>query len=82
MQKNSIYKKKKALNLKFMLNIADSQMLNYYAKLNNLSPKMAAKKIVHEFLINNVKIPEDEASNQLDLFTSRETNIFDYTGEE
>lgn len=49
-----------------------------YAKLNSLTEKTAAKKILKEFLANNVTMPEDELENQLSLFDPIETDIFDF----
>ncbi|MBQ7984507.1 MAG: hypothetical protein IJ250_02585 [Bacteroidales bacterium] len=57
----------------------DSILLDKYAKLNDLTKKTAAKKILHDFLAANVTMPEEVSGNQLDLFTPRETDIFDFT---
>ncbi|MBR1770017.1 MAG: hypothetical protein IJ748_06135 [Bacteroidales bacterium] len=64
--------------IKIKLNNKDSDLLRHYCKLNNLTSNTAAKKIVREFLNQNVKMPEKETENQLSLFNSIEMDIFDF----
>lgn len=65
--------------LQICLNAKDILLLERYAKRNNISMKVAAKKIVKQFLTDNVTMPEQVAKNQLDLFSPLQTDIFDYT---
>lgn len=65
--------------LKLTLSHKDMILLDRYARLNDITKKSAAKKILKDFLAANVAAPEVEAKNQLDLFSSRETDLFDYT---
>ncbi|MCQ2327284.1 MAG: hypothetical protein MJZ71_06935 [Bacteroidales bacterium] len=64
--------------MKIILSSKDFILLERYAKLNSLTEKTAAKKILKEFLANNVTMPEDELENQLSLFDPIETDIFDF----
>lgn len=77
-QKANISNKKKT-SLKLILQKKDMILLERYAKINKLTPKKAAKKILKEYLATNVSLPEDIAVNQLDLFSPIETDIFDFT---
>lgn len=78
MRKKTHLKKKKDTSLKIILSSKDFILLERYAKLNSLTEKTAAKKILKEFLANNVTMPEDELENQLSLFDPIETDIFDF----
>ena len=78
MRKKTHLKKKKDTSLKIILSNKDFILLERYAKLNSLTEKTAAKKILKEFLVNNVTMPEDELENQLSLFDPIETDIFDF----
>ncbi len=71
--------KLKAHKINISLNNKDTILLDIYAKTNNITPKTAAKKILKEFLSQNVTLPETVAKNQLNLFVSREMDLFDYT---
>lgn len=82
MRKKTHSKKKKQGSLKINLSNKDLVLLNRYCLLNKTTPKKASKKILHEFLSANVTLPEDIAKNQLNLFSPRETDIFDYLKEE
>lgn len=78
-QTNGKMKKNSSKSVKITLNKKDAFLLDRYAKLNSLTDKTAAKKIIKEFLAANVTMPEQVAENQLDLFACRETDLFDYT---
>ncbi|MBR1627150.1 MAG: hypothetical protein IJ681_08415 [Bacteroidales bacterium] len=65
--------------LKISLNRKDLVLLDRYARLNDMTKKTAAKKILKDFLAANVSEPEDVSKSQLDLFSSRETDLFDFT---
>ncbi|MBQ9313010.1 MAG: hypothetical protein IJ213_08210 [Bacteroidales bacterium] len=78
MRKKTHLKKKKNISLKIILSSKDTLLLERYAKLNSMSEKTAAKKILKEYLAANVTLPKDESENQLSLFAPRETDIFDF----
>ena len=65
--------------IKISLNRKDLILLDRYARLNDMTKKKAAKKILKDFLAANVSEPEDVSESQLDLFSSRETDLFDFT---
>ncbi|MGP1515479.1 MAG: hypothetical protein ACTTJH_05910 [Bacteroidales bacterium] len=71
--------KRKSQTINISLNNKEIVLLNRYSKLNDMTKKSAIKKIIKEFLLANVSMPEDVSKNQLDLFASRETDLFDYT---
>ncbi len=62
---------------KFKLSAHDEKLLERYCALNKISKNRAIKQILKEFLNENVDLLEDEAENQLGLFDSFQTNIFD-----
>lgn len=78
MSKSKITKTKPQV-IKISLNAKEVKLLDRYSKLNDMTKKSAAKKIIKEFLAANVNMPEEISENQLDLFASRETDLFDYT---
>lgn len=82
MRKKTHSKKKKQGSLKINLSNKDILLLNRYCLLNKMTPKKAIKKVLHEFLSSNVTLPENDVRNQLNLFSPRETDIFDYLKEE
>lgn len=71
-------KKKTRTNINLYLSAKDSYLLEIYAKQNSLTEKMAAKKIVKEFLAANIVVADDVLENQLSLFEPIETDIFDF----
>lgn len=71
-------KRKKQESLKINLSKTDKKMLDRYCLLNKTTNKQAVKKILHKFLSDNISLPEEPSKNQLDLFASRETDIFDF----
>jgi hypothetical protein len=71
-------KRKKQESLKINLSKTDKKMLDRYCLLNKTTNKQAVKKILHKFLSDNISLPEEPSKNQLDLFSSRETDIFDF----
>lgn len=78
MRKKNNIANKKHLSLQINLTAKDSILLKRYCELNSTTPKITIKKILHEFLLENVNMPEDEVENQLSLFEARETDLFDY----
>ncbi|MBO6117605.1 MAG: hypothetical protein J6P44_03580 [Bacteroidales bacterium] len=76
---NGKIKTKKPQIIKLSLSEKDFILLDRYARLHDMTKKTAVKRIVKDFLSANVSMPEDISKNQLDLFTSRETDLFDYT---
>lgn len=69
----------KAQKINISLNSKDILLLDIYAHSNKITKKAAAKKILKDFLSQNVTPPENVAKNQLELFVSREMDLFDYT---
>ncbi len=78
MRKKTNIANKKHLSLQINLTAKDSILLKRYCELNGLKPKMTVKKVLHDFLVENVNMPEEEIKNQLSLFEARETDLFDY----
>lgn len=72
---------KKYRQIPLNIPVKDAVLLKKYCELNESSPKIVIKKVIHEFLAENVNIPEEEIKNQLSLFASRETNLFDFVKE-
>ena len=70
-------KKQKSKNIKIVLSQKDEKLLAKYCVSNKLTPKRAIKKILHDFLLDNVEPIKTEAENQLELFKPRQMNIFD-----
>lgn len=73
----------KTLKLKLMLSEKDSILLQHYAKEHGTSPAIAAKQIIHQSLVANVKNTADlTPENQLRLFDNVQINLFDIIKEE
>lgn len=70
-------KKQKSKNIKISLSKKDEYMLLKYCVSNNTTPKRAVKRILHDFLLENVEPVKFEAENQLELFKPMQMNIFD-----
>jgi hypothetical protein len=70
-------KKQKPKNIKLVLSAKDEKLLIKYCLSNKSTPKRAIKKILHDFLVENVEPIKTEAENQLELFKPKQMNIFD-----
>lgn len=70
-------KKQKPKNIKLVLSAKDEKLLIKYCLSNKSTPKRAIKKILHDFLVENVEPIKIEAENQLELFKPKQMNIFD-----
>ena len=70
-------KKQKSKNIKLVLSAKDEKLLIKYCLSNKSTPKRAIKKILHDFLVENVEPIKTEAENQLELFKPKQMNIFD-----
>ncbi len=70
-------KKQKSKNIKIALSQKDEKLLVKYCVSSKSTPKRAIKKILHDFLIENVEPIKAEADNQLELFKPKQMNIFD-----
>ena len=70
-------KKQKPKNIKLVLSAKDEKLLIKYCLSNKSTPKRAIKKILHDFLVENVEPVKTEAENQLELFKPKQMNIFD-----
>lgn len=70
-------KKQKSKNIKIVLSQKDEKLLTKYCVSNKSTPKRAIKKILHDFLLENVEPIKTEADNQLELFKPKQMNIFD-----
>lgn len=79
-KKNNIRNKKK---LSFQLNLSskDSVLLQRYCLVHKTGQKTATKKILHDFLVNNVTLPTKVSKDQLTLF-ERQTDLYDFIDEE
>lgn len=77
MRKFSEMKKQKSKNIKIALSAKDEKLLIKYCLSNKTTPKRAVKKILHDFLVENVEPVKIEAENQLELFKPKQMNIFD-----
>ncbi|MDO5760030.1 MAG: hypothetical protein Q4Q06_03285 [Bacteroidota bacterium] len=78
MRKKNDINTKKYKQIPLSITAKDAVLLKRYCELNESSPKIVIKKVVHEFLSANVNMPEEEIKNQLSLFASRETDLFDF----
>ncbi|MDD2288833.1 MAG: hypothetical protein ACK5MH_05205 [Bacteroidales bacterium] len=70
-------KNTKSLVYKIKLSQSDQALLERYCALNDIAHKSAIKKILKEYLSENVKQIEPPMENQLGLFDSFQMNIFD-----
>lgn len=77
LRKNSRKKKQNRNYCNINLSAADFRMLERYCIINKTTPKLAIKKILHNFLADTLPPEETVVENQLDLFAPRQTNIFD-----
>lgn len=77
MRKFSEMKKQKSKNIKIALSAKDEKLFAKYCVSNKTTPKRALKKILHDFLMENVEPIKNEAENQLELFKPKQMNIFD-----
>ncbi|GEM_PF-2581413 len=75
-KKNNIQDNKYKL-IPIKLSAKDAVLLKRYCELNNFSPKIILKKIIRDFLVENVNMPDEEIKNQLSLW-GRETDLFDF----
>ncbi|MBQ8044999.1 MAG: hypothetical protein IJ269_01450 [Bacteroidales bacterium] len=73
----------KTLKLKLTLSEKDNILLLHYAKEHGVSRAVAAKQIIHQSLIANIKAVADSTpENQLRLFDNVQINLFDIIKEE
>ncbi len=71
-------KKTKQNRVKINLLEKDAKMLKRFCKINKISQATALKKIIREYLTEHLtSYAEEVAKNQLGLFDSVQTNIFD-----
>lgn len=73
----------KTLKLKLTLSEKDNILLLHYAKEHGVSRTVAAKQIIHQALIANIKnVADSTPENQLRLFDNVQINLFDIIKEE
>lgn len=75
--------KAKKLKLKLTISERDNRLLLLYAKEHGVSRAVAAKQIIHQTLVANIKNAGDNTpENQLRLFDNVQINLFDIIKEE
>ena len=77
MEKKNKTSKKSVINFQIKLSAYDYKQLRRYCAVNKLGERTAIKKILRIYLSENLPKINEDAENQLELFSPFQRNIFD-----